>query len=567
MPDEQESTSPAPENENPVPASEEHGAGCDDPGCACSKAGDQTPEEKRESDAIIAADPGARSLSQALGTSFLLLKLVMAAVFGFFLLDCVTYVDEEAVAVKMRFGAFVTEGENGPIRIYRAGEPVFVLPEPIESLVTVKIEREPIVIDKLFWPRSGPQVMGEEAQDLESSQTLNVERAGYNLTGDRNVVHTTWEIRYRVDATDPRAYLLATARSAKPEAKLLILRNEADPAALPEDQYLTPEDIVRAAAAGIINRALAGMAVDDFIRSEKAGDVVKAIQRDLINELEIGTYGDIGVEIISVSNLRKSPPGFVQPAFAEVTAALNQRQSKIQDADSRRRQILQEARSRAQRLENDASVYKEQVVARARADAEYLTNLIVAAPILEAEDIAHWDRLASALSAGTSPAAKHVRQRMQPAALEIFKAVAQSRQATEEQKAAMLEQIQRLQTAEDLYDPKVFPTSALPPQAAPMLARREKRISLGDEEGLFTREKQMLARLLLQSVVGDAIKPIESIKTDAASLRIFLAQNRFRRIREALERVEVQLIQPGVRSVLILAPRPPNPLDEDEGRN
>src|SRR3989339_56968 len=96
--------------------------------CACSKAGEGAdPEEDAR---VIEADPAARSLSRALSTSFLLLKVVMAALVGLFLLECVTFIEQGEVGLKRRFGDYL-RNDFGAVREYPAGELVFVWPGPI----------------------------------------------------------------------------------------------------------------------------------------------------------------------------------------------------------------------------------------------------------------------------------------------------------------------------------------------------------------------------------------------------------------------------------------------------
>lgn len=532
------------------------------PTCACGKSADCTPDERSESDSIITADPGTRSLSEALATSFLLLKLAMLAVVLFFILDCVTYVDQGNVAVKKRFGAFVTDADNN-IELYEAGHMVFRLPHPLEELVTVRIDHDPLVVDTTFWPSAPIQRRGEETSDLEPKDSFNPSQDGYNITGDLNMVHTRWEINYRVAVDDPAPYVLAVADTMGPDVKLDILAGTKTVGAVSSDNQLSPRDILKATALSIINRHLAGIAADDFIRTEKAGQIVESIRKELASEIENGPLGNLGIEILKVNNLRKEVPGMVRPAFDEVTSALNDRQTKIQDADAERRKILQQAHSSAQEVVNAASVYKQRVVARASADAEYLTNLMLAPPLIESKDIKDWNALVRNLANPSTPASRRIVERLPREGKQVLQSTGNNT-PSEEQKKIILGALQQLQTVEQLLDPESTPVKDLPPDAARLLRRDTNLRADGVRDGIFSREDQMLNRLLLQTVFSDAISPIPSIWTDTESLRIFLAQDRFRRAREVLSETTVNLIQPGTSSVLITAPRPPNPLEADK---
>ncbi len=298
-------------------------------------------------------DAATRSLSRALATSFVLLKLIMAGVVVLFLLESVTYVDEGQVGILRRFGTFVRHrsGEKaGEVRLFRPGRPILLLPAPVDELERIAVEEtKEIRLDTEFWPQlSRENRLTAEEDRLPAQRSLRAGTDGYNLTGDWNLVHSRWIIRYEID--DPETYRTAAA---------------------------DPEAVLRSIARTAVLQVFAGASVDDVLyqNTQVLTDRIRTrIQRAVRSASGAPLYGIRVTEVQTQGNVL--PPGRAHAAFNNVTRARAQRKTDEEAARTEAETIRNEAAAEANRIRTEARTYRTEVVSRARADAEALTALL-----------------------------------------------------------------------------------------------------------------------------------------------------------------------------------------------
>jgi membrane protease subunit HflK len=157
------------------------------------------------------------------------------------------------------------------------------------------------------------------------------------LTGDENLVHTSFAVRYRI--ADLRAHLFG-------------LRD--------------PDRAIRDAAAAAMRSAIARHPIDAALGPGRA-----QIERDALEQLRgwLEDYG-AGVELLSVQLQDVEPPEEVKPAFAEVTSAEQERARLVLEARGHVEKVLPEARGRGQEVQNLARAYREERIQRAHGEAD-----------------------------------------------------------------------------------------------------------------------------------------------------------------------------------------------------
>jgi len=166
---------------------------------------------------------------------------------------------------------------------------------------------------------------------------------GQMLTGDENLVHVDFAVRYRI--SDLRSYLF---------------------------ELRDPEGAIRQAAMGAMRAAIAHRTVDQVLGALRG--VVEENALELLGAW-LSDYG-AGVELMSVQLQDVEPPEAVRPAFTEVTNAEQERERLVMEARGYAEKVVPEARGRAQEIRNQARAYREERIQRARGEAGRFTALL-----------------------------------------------------------------------------------------------------------------------------------------------------------------------------------------------
>jgi membrane protease subunit HflK len=163
------------------------------------------------------------------------------------------------------------------------------------------------------------------------------------LTGDRNLVNVRATVQYTI--ADPPRYLFQAE-------EIDSLLAQAGEAALTETL-----------AADSVDRALTLGKQELGIRAAEA-------MQGLADR-----YG-VGVLIRSVDIAAVEPPPEVAQAFANVTAALRQREQQINQARSFGDRAVAQAQAESERIVNESRSYRDTIVRRAEADAERFDRIL-----------------------------------------------------------------------------------------------------------------------------------------------------------------------------------------------
>lgn len=318
----------------------EHGEGC-----ACNQFLNAEPMTEEEL-AAIENDPASGSLSRALKGSFFFLKLGMAVLLLFFMLDRFRAVNDGEVMLVKRFGAYLTD-EQG-IKVFQPGQYHFIWPYPIEEAVVLRMsEEKQIDLGSNFWPRMSADALTKTDAGLGVAEELDPDLDGYNLTGDLNVLHTRWKVKYRIQSF--RDYLL-TARDPLLEFKSI--------------------------CEGAIVQNFAGVSVDQAYYGDRQA-LFDRISEDINKHL---AQARLGVELVSLINASLLPPGKTQEAFDKLTSSLSERKKLIDQARTDANGAVKDGETQALATHNAGIEYKVAVVARAQADASRIRELLARFP-------------------------------------------------------------------------------------------------------------------------------------------------------------------------------------------
>lgn len=349
----------------------------------------------------VETDSASRSLTEALRISFIILKLIMIALIIFFIGSGFRTVKYDESAIVLRFGKIRGTGED---RVLKSRSwPYWILPYPIEEMITIPVGKTvDLDIDSFWYFQTDEEKLSPQKKQVQPSQPLNPLVDGYCLTrsdvrlqdintsaeSDYNILHTRWRLTYQV--SDPVSFY----------------KNIHIPQPQPGEIYF---DVVKKGLSPMLKDIFDSAVVTTMVNFtidealiEKFGTVtdnVKNLAQDKLDQLESG------IKIISVQRVESIWPLQVNDAFIASQNASQYKQQLISEATTYAQKTIneaggpvalelcraikspntdpqkldklwQQAAGKAQQKIADARAYRKTVVESARADAEYLTQIL-----------------------------------------------------------------------------------------------------------------------------------------------------------------------------------------------
>jgi membrane protease subunit HflK len=279
---------------------------------------------------------GTAALTEALNASFRLFRWTMVGLVAAYLCSGLFIVKQHEQAFVLRFGQITGLGQD------RIKGPGFhwTLPRPFSEIVRVPVERVQTLSTRSFWQGAAPEFQDETAS--QPGPTLRPGRDGYTLTGDANLLHSRWSVRYTIEDAETWAFGLADGEAA--------LRADLDQA------------VVAATARFSIDRAL---------RTE-----LEALRGEVESNLRrlVEAHG-LAVRIQGVDLLAIIPPPQVAEAFDEVIRAEQERGGTISGARAYAARTANEARGEAARILTEGETFKRRLIDEISADATYFEQV------------------------------------------------------------------------------------------------------------------------------------------------------------------------------------------------
>ena len=277
-------------------------------------------------------DAGTQALSEALASSFKLVKVIMVLLVFVFLGSGVREVGSYERAIKLQFGRPVGSGESallGPGWHW-------AWPFPINEIVKIPIGQVQEVRSTVAYYGITRE---QEAAGMDPviRPTLDPAWDGYLLSGDGNIMHSRATMRYRI--SDPVRYAF---------------------------HFINASNIVQDTLNNALNWAAARYGVDDAVRKDVTGfkdEVGRHVTEKLIAE-------DLGVSVENIE-IDSIPPRQVKNAFDAVTGAENTRSTTISEAQAAANGTLARAAGEADAIINEAKANATRQIQSVEADARY----------------------------------------------------------------------------------------------------------------------------------------------------------------------------------------------------
>lgn len=300
-------------------------------------------------DAPESRDAGSQALSEALRSSFFVVKIAMVALVVVILGTGFFRVNPGEKAVILRFGRPVGDGNNmllGPGKLYLSW------PYPIDEVVRIPISEIQKVNSSVGWFLVTPE---QELAGTEPPAGPSLDPAidGYVITADRNIIHTRATVSYHID--DPRTAIFNFASGTNQQFNLAGISNA-----------------VQDAANNALVATAAKFNVDDILTRDVAGFQDAVSQRvNLLVERE-----HLGVAV-DQCQVQSQAPRQLKDIFALVTTARQNRDKVYSEALGEQNRILSQAGATASSITNAAESARVRYVTSIQSDAGAFTNLLV----------------------------------------------------------------------------------------------------------------------------------------------------------------------------------------------
>ena len=285
-------------------------------------------------------DAGSQALSEALRSSFTIVRFVMIVLVVVFFASGFFTVGPAQRAIILRFGKPLGDGEKallGPGKLH------WSLPYPIDEVVKVNITGIQTVESRTGWYAQTPE---ERLSGIEppvaAGTPMNPAVDGYALTADNNIIHTRATLTYRIN--EPIRYVF---------------------------NFVNASNAVQNALDTALLWAASQFKVDEVLTRDVAG-FQEAVRRRAVQLIEKQELGII-VEQCAVQSIR---PRQLKDAFDKVTTAEQERGKVLNDARSYENQVTNRASADANSLINLAQTERSQLVKDMAAQAERFRDIL-----------------------------------------------------------------------------------------------------------------------------------------------------------------------------------------------
>jgi modulator of FtsH protease HflK len=242
-------------------------------------------------------DAGTQALSEALRSSFTIVRFLMLVLVAAFLLSGVFTIEPNQVAVLLRFGRPVGVGDQ---QLLQPGLH-WKFPYPIDEVVTVPVGEVRTLRSTAGWYYMTPEEEIAGGKNPDTAFNVLIPGVdGYTLTGDGNIVHVRATVNYRI--RDPLRYAFEFANTTQ------LLQHLLDNA---------------------LYHASARFHADDALYRQRALFREAVMQRFVRSVEEAG----LGIDV-DPREVRIDPPLYVQSAFSQVLDAQQKRDIRISEAES-----------------------------------------------------------------------------------------------------------------------------------------------------------------------------------------------------------------------------------------
>ena len=298
----------------------------------------QNPGEKTNHSPLDELDNNRhQALSDALKSSFIIIRFVMLAVVAVIVGSGVLMVEQNQVAILLRFGKpVITEGNP----LLQPGLH-FAFPDPIDEKVFVNVGEAMSVKSSVGWYKVDPE---REIRGLgpEPKGFLVPRQDGYLMSADGNIFHAQATLKYRI--SDPLKFALDFQSTTN------VLRD------------LLDNSLVHSAAQFTAQEAI-------YSKQAEFKEDITAQLNNMVNDYRLGI-------VMDPLDLEVRPPADVREAFEMVMAKDQEWSQLMSEAQSYKNEVTLKAIGEAEAIKLSGISRSNQVVRMLASDAEFFKGQI-----------------------------------------------------------------------------------------------------------------------------------------------------------------------------------------------
>ncbi len=278
-------------------------------------------------------DVANKSLTEALGVSFSILKIIMVILVILFIGSGVFSVQSEEQALVLRLGKIRGVGES---RLLGPGFH-WAFPAPIDEIIRIPVKKvQSLGIDSFWYYMTEEEKLGKVTASRYAPATMNPSKDGYCLTRndsisgmestDYNIVHSKWQLTYRIDNPE-RFFRNIYYRAPNPGEDFFDVTAD------------MVEPLLRSVSADAIVTTMVKYSIDEAIVSNP--DIpshVKSLLQQKLDQI------DSGITVVGMQIAGKITwPRQVDDAFQASNKASQEKQKLITEAKAYSEKTLNEA--------------------------------------------------------------------------------------------------------------------------------------------------------------------------------------------------------------------------------
>lgn len=290
------------------------------------------------------SDSGVKSLVNSLRVTFVFLIILIAGLLiYFFTVRGFFQVDQREAVVVLRFGRYVDTYTDGWF---------WFVPYPVTR--TIRIPTSPMTFEISFQPAKS--LDNRQAEELTPGNDV------YMLTGDANIIHSSWSITYRI--SDPERYF----RTIYSAGDYSLINEERGISA----DWRGPFEFLADRFAQVLLEVTSQHLVDSILygdaKSQYIGEMERRFQENIFNS-------NCGIEISNVILREVTVPSQTKTAFDELAAAANQNESMRSQAHKEALETVNEAEAKAREIRSQAEIYRYQIVSELKSRSFYFESI------------------------------------------------------------------------------------------------------------------------------------------------------------------------------------------------
>ena len=213
-------------------------------------------------------------------------------------------------------------------------------PRPISEIVVLPAERVQTLNVDSFWYRR--EAGGQD--NAAPPNALRPDSEGYLITGDANLLHTRWAVRYTLDQPEAAAF-----------------------------GWVALETTLRQELERAVNRVASHSPIDRALRTD-VETFRSAAESEFRHRCEAL---NLGVRVQGVDLIASTAPLQVAEAFENVTKSEMDRAKQVSEARAYAERTKNEALGEAEKLLAEGRSYQQKIISETASEADYFSKVLV----------------------------------------------------------------------------------------------------------------------------------------------------------------------------------------------